>query len=71
MYEVFDDVIVGQDQPGRRNKRAGAAVIKTHRRHLHFLEPGVRYVKAVLALDLSPRHVVERPHALVRESRDV
>src|SRR5262249_46957199 len=62
---VAGAVVVGEEQPARRDEGAGAAVAQTHRGALHALAPGVGGGEAVLGLETLARQVGERPHPFI------
>ena len=69
--DVFDDMIVRQYQPIRRNERAGSAVVESHGSELHLPQPFVSDIEAVLLFDLGPGNVIERPHAFIGKGGEV
>ena len=65
--DVFDDVIVRQNEAVWRDKRARAAVVEPDGGEPDLVQPLIRNLKTIFLLDFSARDVVERPHAFVGE----
>src|SRR4029453_18049940 len=66
---IQSDVVIGHHQTIRGYERPRPAVVEPDRSQLNLLQPGVGNLEAVSLLDLRSRHVVEKPHALIRKSR--
>ena len=66
---VSPNMVVGHDQPVRRDERSRTAVIESHRRRPQMLGPSRRRLEAVPGLERPQRQVIEDPHSFVGKGR--
>ena len=72
LQHVQANVVVGNDKPVRRNKRAGPAAVETDGGLLQVVEPGSRLLEFVAILEELEGRVGVKIHSLVgaAHSRD-